>query len=160
MEVVMNLPCRYKEAVLLYYYQGLTMEETAETLGVAASTISTRLKKARQKLRLDLEEGITMFDRAPQDNELRRVMDACLPGLENRPDFDRDVLRQVRGEVKVKKKLSVGFVLVIVLVLAAVTALAAALLWEQQVVPMKEIEQAEGDYVNWSISQKQALIRA
>ena len=101
-----------------------------------------------------------MFDRAPQDNELRRVMDACLPGLENRPDFDRDVLRQVRGEVKVKKKLSVGFVLVIVLVLAAVTALAAALLWEQQVVPMKEIEQAEGDYVNWSISQKQALIRA
>lgn len=85
-----------------------------------------------------------MFDRAPQDNELRRVMDACLPGLENRPDFDRDVLRQVRGEVKVKKKLSVGFVLVIVLVLAAVTALAAALLWEQQVVPMKEIEQAEG----------------
>lgn len=99
-----------------------------------------------------------MFDRAPQDNELRRVMDACLPGLENRPDFDRDVLRQVRGEVKVKKKLSVGFVLVIVLVLAAVTALAAALLWEQQVVPMKEIEQAEGDYVNWSISQKQALI--
>lgn len=59
-----------------------------------------------------------------------------------------------------KKKLSVGFVLVIVLVLAAVTALAAALLWEQQVVPMKEIEQAEGDYVNWSISQKQALIRA
>ena len=25
---------------------------------------------------------------------------------------------------------------------------------------MKEIEQAEGDYVNWSISQKQALIRA
>ena len=101
-----------------------------------------------------------MFDRAPQDNELRRVMDACLPGLENRPDFDRDVLRQVRGEVKVKKKLSVGFVLVIVLVLAAVTALAVALLWEQQVVPMKEIEQAEGDYVNWSISQKQALIRA
>ena len=57
MEVVMNLPCRYKKAVLLYYYQGLTMEETAETLGVAASTISTRLKKARQKLRLDLEGG-------------------------------------------------------------------------------------------------------
>lgn len=57
MEVVMNLPCRYKEVVLLYYYQGLTMEETAETLGVAVSTISTRLKKARQRLRLDLEGG-------------------------------------------------------------------------------------------------------
>ncbi|MEG0048341.1 MAG: DUF4179 domain-containing protein, partial [Clostridia bacterium] len=42
------------------------------------------------------------------------------PGLENKPDFERDVLRQVRGEVKVKKKLSVGLVLVIVLVLAVV----------------------------------------
>ncbi|MEG1884527.1 MAG: hypothetical protein RR224_12550, partial [Clostridia bacterium] len=68
--------------------------------------------------------------------------------------------RQVRGEVKVKKKLSVGFVLVIALVLAAVTALAAVLLWEQQVIPMKEIEQSEGDYVDWPISQKQVLIRA
>ncbi len=101
-----------------------------------------------------------MFDHAQQDNELRRVMDACLPGLEQRPNFDRDVLRQVRGEVKVKKKLSVGFVLIIVLMLAAVTALAAALLWEQQVVPMKEIEQTEGDYASWPIEQKQALIRA
>lgn len=59
-----------------------------------------------------------------------------------------------------KKKLSVGFVLVIVLVLAAVTALAAALLWEQQVIQMKEIEQSEGEYADWPISQKQTLIRA
>ena len=66
-----------------------------------------------------------MFDRAPKSNELRRVMNTCLPGLENRPDFDRDVLRKVRGDVKVKKKLSVGFVLLIVLVLAVATALAA-----------------------------------
>lgn len=56
-----------------------------------------------------------MFNQAPQDNDIRRVMDACLPGLENSPDFDRDVLRHVRGAIKVKKKLSVGFVLVIVL---------------------------------------------
>lgn len=46
-----------------------------------------------------------MFDQAPQDNDIRRVMDACLPGLENSPDFDRDVLRHVRGAIKVKKKL-------------------------------------------------------
>ena len=62
-----------------------------------------------------------MFNQAPQDNDIRRVMDACLPGLENSPDFDRDVLRHVRGAIKVKKKLSVGFVLVIVLALAAET---------------------------------------
>ena len=44
-----------------------------------------------------------MFDRAPQDNNIRRAMDACLPDLENKPDFERSVLRQVRGEVKVKE---------------------------------------------------------
>lgn len=58
-----------------------------------------------------------MCDRAPQNNDIRRVMDACLPGLKNSPDFERDVLRRVRGEKRVKKKLSVGFVLVIVFVL-------------------------------------------
>ena len=98
-----------------------------------------------------------MFDRAPQDNELRRVMDACLPGLENRPDFDRDVLRQVRGEVKVKKKLSVGFVLVIVLVLAAVTALAAMTLnayYEKAV----EKEGKSGLIQDWNTTDKVALV--
>lgn len=98
-----------------------------------------------------------MFDRAPQDNELRRVMDACLPGLENRPDFDRDVLRQVRGEVKVKKKLSVGFVLVIVLVLAAVTALAAMTLnayYEKAI----EKEGKSGFIQDWSATDKVALV--
>lgn len=101
-----------------------------------------------------------MIDRAPQQNDIRRVMDACLPGLENKLDFENNVLRQARGEVKVKKKLSVGFALIIVLVLAAVTALAAAILWEQHVIPLKEIEQTEGDYINWSLRQKQVLIRA
>lgn len=101
-----------------------------------------------------------MCDRAPQDNPIRRVMDSCLPGLENRPDFDWEVLRKVRGEEKVKKKLSIGLVLLIVLMLAAVTALATALLWQQQVIPMKEIEQAEGDYMDWPVSQKKALIQA
>lgn len=98
-----------------------------------------------------------MFERAPQDNELRRVMDACLPGLENRPDFDRDVFRQVRGEVKVKKKLSVGFVLVIVLVLAAVTALAAMTLntyYEKAI----EKEGKSGLIQDWNTTDKVALV--
>lgn len=125
MEAVMNLPHKYKEVVLLYYYQGLNLMEISEALGVAASTISTRLKRRGKSCAANWKEGKRMFNQAPQDNDIRRVMDACLPGLENSPDFDRDVLRHVRGEIKVKKKLSVGFVLVIVLALAAVTALAA-----------------------------------
>lgn len=57
MEAVMSLPCRHKEVVLLYYYQGLNLQEIAEALGIAVSTVSVRLKKAREKLRRELEGG-------------------------------------------------------------------------------------------------------
>ncbi|MDD3411468.1 MAG: hypothetical protein PHY12_11745 [Eubacteriales bacterium] len=70
-----------------------------------------------------------MTDRAPRENELRRAMDACLPGLENRPDFEREVLRQARGEIKRKKKRSAGLVLAIVLVLLSAAALAVSALY-------------------------------
>lgn len=97
-----------------------------------------------------------MFKQASHDNDIRRVMDACLPGLENKPDFERDVFRQVRGEVKVKKKLSVGFVLVIVLALAAVTALAMTLnaYYEKTI----EKEGQSGLIQDWSAADKVALV--
>lgn len=57
MEAVLNLPYKYKEVVLLYYYQGLNLREISEALGITVSTISTRLKKARDKLRCELEGG-------------------------------------------------------------------------------------------------------
>ena len=98
-----------------------------------------------------------MFDRAQQGNNIRRVMDACLPGLEKRPDFDRDVLRKVRGNEKVKKKLSVGFVLLVVLVLAVVTALAAITLntlYENAI--QKEGE--SGLIQDWSAADQVALV--
>ena len=53
----MNLPYRHREVVLLYYYQGMSLREISEVLGIAASTISTRLKKAREKLRHELKGG-------------------------------------------------------------------------------------------------------
>ena len=45
-----------------------------------------------------------MLDRVPQDNRLRRAINACLPGLEDHPSFEQDVLRYVRGEKKMKNK--------------------------------------------------------
>ncbi len=61
-------------------------------------------------------------------NPIRLALDECLTGLAERPSLRNKVLEQARGEIKVKKKLSVGFVLVIVLVLATVTALAVGAL--------------------------------
>ena len=101
-----------------------------------------------------------MKKRAYQHQNIQQAINATFSGVTMPPQMQYRVLREVRGETKVKKKLSLGLVLAIVLILATATALAAALLWEQQVVPMKEIEQTEGDYIHWSIGQKQVLICA
>ncbi len=52
---VMNLPHREREAVLLYYYQDMNVSEIAKALGVTQPTVSYRLKRAREKLRQELE---------------------------------------------------------------------------------------------------------
>ena len=52
---VMNLPQKEREIILLYYYQDMNVNEIARTLGVTQPTVSYRLKRAREKLRQELE---------------------------------------------------------------------------------------------------------
>lgn len=52
---VMELPRKFREVIILYYYQDMGVEEIAETVGVAQSTVSNRLRKGREKLRRLLE---------------------------------------------------------------------------------------------------------
>lgn len=52
---VMALPRKQMDAVILYYYQGMDLKEVADTLGVAVSTVSTRLRSARMKLETALK---------------------------------------------------------------------------------------------------------
>ena len=54
---IMQLPDKYKQPLLLYYYQDMTMEETAQALGMSKSTVYNRLKKAERILRLQLTGG-------------------------------------------------------------------------------------------------------
>lgn len=56
-EDVLNLPGRERQAVLLYYYQGMTVAETAQALGVSGAAVVKRLKRARARLRQTLEGG-------------------------------------------------------------------------------------------------------
>ena len=56
-QAVMELPGRYKQVILLYYFQGLTMQETAEALGAVQSTVQRRLKKAEALLKASLAGG-------------------------------------------------------------------------------------------------------
>ena len=53
---VMKLPLRLREVILLYYYQGMKVNEIADVLGISQSSVSGRLNRGRGKLK-DLLEG-------------------------------------------------------------------------------------------------------
>ncbi|MDO5143368.1 MAG: sigma-70 family RNA polymerase sigma factor [bacterium] len=52
---VINLPRKYREAMMLYYYQDMDTAEIGMVLGIAQSTVSNRLRKGRELLRKTLE---------------------------------------------------------------------------------------------------------
>ena len=53
---VMALPGKYRVPLYLYYYEGYKVDEVGELLGLNASTVQTRLARARAKLKIQLEE--------------------------------------------------------------------------------------------------------
>ena len=52
---VTSLPAKLRMTVLLRYYQGMTIGETADALGVSHATAKRQLKKANEVLRRKLE---------------------------------------------------------------------------------------------------------
>lgn len=56
-QAIVLLPDKYKEVILLHYYQNMNVREIAQTLGLVPSSVSNRLKKARERLRALLERG-------------------------------------------------------------------------------------------------------
>lgn len=53
---VMRLPVKYREVILLRYYQGLKLRETAEALHLKQGAVRNRLKRANELLRSRLKE--------------------------------------------------------------------------------------------------------
>lgn len=53
---VMALPVKYRLPLYLYYYEGYTVAEVGELLGLRPSTVRTRLARAREKLKAQLRE--------------------------------------------------------------------------------------------------------
>ncbi|MEG1195204.1 MAG: sigma-70 family RNA polymerase sigma factor [Clostridia bacterium] len=54
---VMQLPAKYKQVILLYYYHDMTMAETAKVLELSRATVQNRLQKAYALLRYEPEGG-------------------------------------------------------------------------------------------------------
>ena len=58
-EALGKLPEQLREVVILRYFTGYTLEETARALGIPRGTAATRQRKALQLLRLELSEEVT-----------------------------------------------------------------------------------------------------
>ena len=58
-EAVLRLPAQLRDVIVLRYFTGLTLEETAADLELPRGTVSTRQRRALALLKLDLttEEG-------------------------------------------------------------------------------------------------------
>lgn len=56
-QAIVLLPDKYKEVILLHYYQNMNLREIAQALGLSPSSVSNRLKKARERLRVLMERG-------------------------------------------------------------------------------------------------------
>ncbi len=59
---VSQLPEKYKQVIILKYYQGMGLDEAARALNISRSTVHHRLQKALKLLRLDLDEGRDSHD--------------------------------------------------------------------------------------------------
>lgn len=57
---IMKLPRKYREVILLYYYQECTVKEIARILRLPATTVTGRLKRAKAMLKPKLEGGILL----------------------------------------------------------------------------------------------------
>ncbi|HWP97602.1 MAG TPA: sigma-70 family RNA polymerase sigma factor [Syntrophomonadaceae bacterium] len=52
---IMQLSRKYKEVILLFYYQDMSIQEISQTLKIPQSTVSIRLKRARERLKVKLK---------------------------------------------------------------------------------------------------------
>ncbi|MEK4081327.1 sigma-70 family RNA polymerase sigma factor [Solibacillus sp. FSL K6-1126] len=55
--VVLELPVKYREIIILYYYKELKIDEIAHLLSISDNTVKTRLRRGREKLRDQLKGG-------------------------------------------------------------------------------------------------------
>ena len=90
--------------------------------------------------------------------KVKSTLDIYLSGADDMPSLRYDIMRKVRGGKPVKKKLTVGLVLLIALSLAVVTALAAIALTihasMQKAVELSD----EGVFGRWRLEDKRKLI--
>lgn len=56
LDKVLKLPRQYKAVIYLYYYEGYQVKEIAEILKIGESNVKQRLKRGREKLKVEVEK--------------------------------------------------------------------------------------------------------
>ena len=56
MELIEKVPVKFKEIIILRYFENMKISEIAEILGLNENTVKTRLYKALNILRINAEE--------------------------------------------------------------------------------------------------------
>jgi RNA polymerase sigma factor (sigma-70 family) len=56
-EKVLALPVKYREVIILYYYEEMSYNEISELLNMSQQAIKSRLHRARHKLQKSIEKG-------------------------------------------------------------------------------------------------------
>jgi RNA polymerase sigma-70 factor, ECF subfamily len=54
---ILNLPIKYREVIYLYYFQELKIREIADVLGVNENTMKSRLSRAKELVKKNIQEG-------------------------------------------------------------------------------------------------------
>ena len=57
-ECLLQLPIKYREVLILYYYKDFSQEEIAELLSISVNTVKTRMVRGRERLKKLLKEEI------------------------------------------------------------------------------------------------------
>lgn len=55
LEEVMKLPIKYREVIILHYYQEMTLHEISAVLKIGIEAVKSRLRRAKEKLKLLLK---------------------------------------------------------------------------------------------------------
>lgn len=56
LSAVLSLPQKYRTVIYLFYYEGYSGAEIAKMLGLSESAVRTRMQRARDKLRIILDD--------------------------------------------------------------------------------------------------------